>query len=98
MTDDRTIIAYVLADSDRADRELALRLEAWRDGWRAACQHLGDRYEEGFADGLLYRKQLEHATVAELRGELARWDGRREDFGKPRPGDIQPRTRQAGAA
>ena len=91
---DPAVMAYVLADSDRGDRELAARLEAWRDGWRAACDHLGDLYEAGYADGILLRKRAEHGTVRALAAELRRWDGLREHFGDPRPDDIQPRTQE----
>lgn len=97
MDTEAAVQALILAASDRADLELKLRQEAWRDGWRAACDHLGDLYEAGYADGILLRKRAEHDTVRELQAELRRWDGLREHFGDPRPDDIQP-ARKAGAA
>jgi hypothetical protein len=94
---DPAAAGLILAASDHADHQLEARLEAWRDGWRAACAHLGERYEAGVADGILLAKQVEHGTVRQLALELRRWDGLREHFGDPRPGDIQPH-RRAGAA
>jgi hypothetical protein len=92
MTDlDQAIKAYVLAGSDRADLELALRLQAWRDGWRACGIHQGGQYEAGYADGILAFKAAQHGTVKGLHYELARWDGPRENFADPRPGDFPGR-------
>jgi hypothetical protein len=89
MTDlDTAIRAYVLTGSDRADLELALRLEFWRDGWRACAQAHGDTWEAGFAAGILTFKAAQHGTVKALRHELARWDGPRQNFSQPRPGDF----------
>ena len=98
MSTDQAIEALILAQSDRADAELTLRLEAWRDGWRACQQHQGGAYEAGFADGILAYKHAQHGLVTSLRGHLIRWDGLREHFSRPRPGDKQPATRRPGAA
>jgi len=90
MTDiDTAARAIVLAGSDRADLDLALRLEAWRDGWRACDAAQGAQYEAGFHDGILAFKAAQHGTVKALRHELARWDGTREQFADPRPGDYK---------
>jgi hypothetical protein len=89
MTDlDQAAVAYVLAGSDRADLELALRLEAWRDGWRACDTHQGDQYDAGFMAGILAFKAAQHGTIKALAHELARWDGPREHFADPRPTDF----------
>jgi hypothetical protein len=96
MTDlDTAIKAYILAGSDRADLELAARLEAWRDGWRARGIAQDGAWEAGYAAGILAFKAAQHGIVKALRLELARWDGPRADFGKPRPGDYPGK---AGAA
>jgi hypothetical protein len=82
------VVADLIALSDERDLELRRRLEAWREGWRAAEAHLGEQYEAGYVDGLLARKRIQHAGVRQLQLETLRWDGPREDFGRPRPGDY----------
>jgi hypothetical protein len=95
MSTDQAIQALILTASDRADLELTLRLEAWRDGWRACQQAQDNAYEHGYTDAQLDYKTIQHAAVRELALELARWDGPREHFARPRPDDVQPRARQA---
>jgi len=60
-------------------------LAAWRDGrregWRAG-------YDRGYVDGVETRKHAQHLLVDLIGTHLARWDGLRRDFGKPRPGDY----------
>ena len=97
MSIDQAVQALILTVSDRADIELKLRLEAWRDGWRACQQAQQNTYEQGYTDAQLDLKSIQHGIIRDLQLELRRWDGLREHFGDPRPGDIQPRVRRAGA-
>lgn len=80
--------AQLLAESDLRELELRLRLDAWAEGFAAAAAQFADHYQRGFADGIAAYKAAEHGIVRNVRAELARWDGPREDFGKPRPGDY----------
>jgi hypothetical protein len=68
--------AYVIADSDRHDLELALRLAAWRDGWNACLDHL--------AAQIGGRITPPHPSVLEI---LRYGPGGRAHAGDPRPGD-----------
>jgi hypothetical protein len=88
MTRPEAVDAF-LAYSDERDLELRLRLAAWRDGWRACQQHLGDTYEDGYTDAQLDVKKIHHGVVHDLRQHLTTWDGLRENFSQPRPGDYQ---------
>lgn len=89
MTAEQAVRAYILADSARADRELAARLAAWSDGWRACETRNDDQYQAGYIDGLLDRKHAQHDMVAQLRLDQARWGpGGRGRFADPRPGDY----------
>ena len=95
------IQAYFLAESDRRDRELTSRLNAWREGWNACQTALSDAYEDGYSDALLTIKhghhdtvraaqQLRDWTIAEEAIETARWGpGGRQHFAGLRPGDYQ---------
>ena len=88
MTTD-VIRTFILAESDRRDRELQARLNAWRQGWDACTAALGDAYEEGFTDALMALKHAQHQAVTLTRGEQERWGPRgREHFADPRPGDY----------
>ena len=89
MTTD-VIRTFILAESDRRDRELQTSLDAWRQGWDACTAALDDAYEAGFADGLTALKHAQHQAVTLTRGEQERWGpGGREHYGDPRPGDHQ---------
>ena len=85
--------------SDERDAQLRLRLDAWRDGWRADETREGDRYEAGFADGAMALKDVQHDIYQGIRQERERWAVRgeprtREAFGRPHPGDYPGRGRQ----
>lgn len=82
-------VAALLALSDERDRQIALRLQAWRDGYAAAVAHLGEQYEVGWVNGLLARKRIQHAIVEAAKLEMVRWGGLRARFGDPRPGDYE---------
>jgi len=60
-------------------------LDADRDGYRR-----GERtgYDRGYIDGIEARKHAQHLVADVIGAHLARWDGLRADFGKPRPGDY----------
>ena len=89
MTTDEAIRAYLLAESDRGQQELELRLQYWRDGWNAAQLACHEAYEEGFADGCMALKQAHRDAVRALETEQARWGpGGRARFADPRPGDY----------
>jgi hypothetical protein len=72
--------------SDERDLQLRLRLDAWRDGYQAGHQA---GYDAGYLDGIAARKHAQHLLVDVIGAHLARWDGLRRDFGKPRPGEYQ---------
>lgn len=66
----------------------------WHAGWTACEFFLSDRYEAGFADGVMALKRAQHDAhrLAEL--DALRWSVRgeprsREDFGDPHPGDYR---------
>ncbi|MGH3273247.1 MAG: hypothetical protein ACRDNZ_02850 [Streptosporangiaceae bacterium] len=80
---------------------LLLGLSAERDTWqrrvlaaeirgfdRGVASMAGER-ERGFVIGVLAVKRAQHDVHRSLQAELARWGGRREDFGRPREGDYQ---------
>lgn len=83
--------ARVLAESDLRDRELRLRLAAWREGYAAAAAQFREHYERGLTDGVLAYKAAEHGVVRDLRQHLRAWGGLREHFADPRPGDYMGR-------
>jgi hypothetical protein len=77
--------------SDERDMWLSRVLEAeWR-AYERGAESASSEYDRGFADGVLAVKAALHGAVTDLRQHLKMWDGRREDFGKPRPGDYQGR-------
>jgi len=98
------IRTMVLAESDRRDRELQARLDAWQEGRNVALAALSDSYEDGFTDGVLAYKKAQHAThkaaedlrdwvIAEEAIEHVRWELRgeprtRETFALPHPDDY----------
>jgi hypothetical protein len=91
-----------LALSDERDLHLRLRLEAWRDGYRAAA---AAQFEAGYVAAVADVKAAEHALYNHLRKvrevEERRWGpGGRARFGDPRLDDKQPscRPRKDGAA
>lgn len=84
--------AEVLALSDERDAQLAARLRAWHDGYRAAVTAA---YEAGFLDGRAEVKSAQHAIARAVELTLTRWDGLRADYGKPRPGDFPGRDGDA---
>jgi hypothetical protein len=71
--------------SDERDLHLRLRLDAWRDGYRIGHER---GYDCGYLDGIAARKHAQHLLVDLIGRHLARWDGLRRDFGKPRPGEY----------
>ena len=94
----KAAVAYVLADSNRADAEMADKLGWWRLGYAAAAAQFTDYEAAGYARAVADVKTAQHYIVGYLRHHLRMWGGWREDYGRPRPDDVQPRTRQAGAA
>jgi hypothetical protein len=84
-------MAPLLALSDERDLYRAHALAMWRDGYRAAAAQFHERYESGYTDAQLGLKRIQHGLVADVTQHLRTWDGWREDFGKPRPGDFPGR-------
>ena len=83
------IQAWWLAESDRRDRELQARLNAWQQGWDACTAALTGAYEEGFTDALMALKRAQHQAHRLTVLESERWGpGGREHFADPRPGDY----------
>lgn len=93
-TPGQALHAYILAEADHCEHETQARLEAWRDGWRACEIAHSGQYETGYTDAQADRKALEHGAVRDLQQHLITWDGLRENFSQPRPGDYPG---QAGA-
>jgi hypothetical protein len=87
MSTDEAVRAFV-AYSDEHDLQLAARLAAWRDGWQACETHLGDQYEAGYAQAQADFKALQHGTIRDLTQHVTTWDGLRQHFARPRPGDY----------
>lgn len=94
----------VLALSDERDRQLALRLAAWRDGWRACELACRDAIEAAYWQGVNDADREWHAALAPAREaarrsartpshaelEQRRWGpGGRSRYGDPRPDDYQ---------
>ena len=75
----------VLALSDERDLWLARVYRTWREAY-ALGRARG--YDAGYLDGIAARKHAQHLLVDVIGTHLARWDGLRRDFGKPRPGDY----------
>jgi uncharacterized protein CbrC (UPF0167 family) len=90
-------IAWILASSDYADREHDARLAYWRDGYAAGLAAAASAYDDGYTDAMLGLKHIQHDIVTEMRHYLTAWNGLRQHFGRPRPGEKQP-CRPAGAA
>ncbi|MDP9864026.1 MULTISPECIES: hypothetical protein [Streptosporangium] len=102
-----TPVPYALAAALVADldgqhrRERQAYEQGYRDGHRSgweigyghAHQEMADRWAALAAQ---IRNLSRTPTHAEL--EVRRWDGRREDFGRPRPGDRQGRRLAAANA
>ncbi|TDD35264.1 hypothetical protein E1287_14225 [Actinomadura sp. KC06] len=98
VTSESTRHPYIVAVemlADSADRERAIFETAWSAGYAAgfdAGTEIGyDCAEAQMAEAWApvaesvrrLGRTLNHAEL-----ELRRWDGRREEFGKPRPGDY----------
>lgn len=73
-----------------AERDLQERRACamWREGYAAGLAARADDYSHGYADGVAARKHARHLLVDVIGTHLARWDGLRRDFGKPRPGEY----------
>lgn len=90
------VLGELLERSDERDTALALRLDAWRDGYTTAAT---DAYDAGYADGVASLKRAQHDAVRLTELDRDRWHVccgpcRR---GGHRPGcrDCQDRTRAA---
>jgi hypothetical protein len=83
--------AALLALSDERDTQLALRLAAWRDGYRAAAAQFAAYESAGFLRAVASFKAFQQREVTDLRQHLVTWDGLRTRFGNPRPGDFPGR-------
>jgi hypothetical protein len=77
--------AAVLALSDERDIWLARVYRTWREAYALGR---GRGYADGYLDGAAARKHAQHLLVDVIGTHLARWDGLRRDYGKPRPGDY----------
>lgn len=53
-------VARLLAYSDEVDKQLRLRLAAWREGFAAGERAHEDDYERGVHDGRMLNKRAEH--------------------------------------
>jgi hypothetical protein len=78
----------MLEVSAERDRQLALRLNAWRDGYRAALGQIAEAEARGYARAVAEFKAAHHGVIADIQLEHRRWDGPREHFGKARPTDY----------
>ena len=86
----------LLEVSDLLDDQLRERLQAFREGWRAAELAHADDYDLGYVAGLLRRKHLEHNAVDVAKVYARRWELRgeprtRRTFGQPHPDDFAGR-------
>ncbi|HUZ29930.1 MAG TPA: hypothetical protein VMU90_11850 [Solirubrobacteraceae bacterium] len=54
-------------------------------------------WSEGFAAALADVKAAQHGIVRDVRQHLRTWDGIREEFGRPRPGDYTGAPARAGS-
>lgn len=84
-------VAEFLALSDERDHALARIIAAERRGFERGAAAATDHYERGFHDGAMALKRAHHDAHRLVAEELARWDGWREDFGKPRTNDFRGR-------
>jgi hypothetical protein len=84
-----------LSLSGALDLEHALTLQAYRDGYAAAAAQFGDYEAAGYARAVADFKRAQHDHVRELRQHLAMWDGLRQRFSRPRPGDYPGREAAA---
>jgi hypothetical protein len=75
----------VIALSDERDLWFARVYRTWREAYALGRAH---GYDAGYLDGIAARKHAQHLLVDVIGAHLARWDGLRRDFGKPRPGDY----------
>lgn len=88
-------LAALLELSDLMDRQLVLRLRAYREGWQAAEQARADDYSTGYADGTMGHKHAQHDAVEALKLYMRRWSLRgqrrsRRTFSAPHPDDCGP--------
>jgi hypothetical protein len=68
-----TVREWWLAESDRRDRELAGRLNAWREGYAAGDAAREDDYERGVHDGIIGYKKATKDLVEMARLQVARY-------------------------
>lgn len=82
-------VAEVHEMSDLMDKQLALRLTAYREGWQAAeLAHAAD-YDAGYVDGLLGLKHAQHDAVEAAKLDALRWGPRgHEHYSDPRLSDA----------
>ena len=59
--------------SDLLDGQLRMRLQAFREGWRAAELAHADDYDRGYSDAIADVKRIQHATVKLLAPGGAAW-------------------------
>jgi hypothetical protein len=95
-------IAELFGRSGERDLQLRLRLAAWREGWRACQDAMGDVYEAGFTAGIAAYKAAQHDAVRLVELDARRWELRgeprtRSGFARPHPDDY-PGQRGKGAA
>jgi len=88
--------AGLLALSDERDlhlrRLLAAEAGAYERGYR---EGRADGEAAGYIRAVEQFKRAQHEAVEDLQLHLTRWDGLRERFGDPRPGDFPGRQVKA---
>lgn len=90
MTDmiDPAVREWWLTESDRRDRELAARLNAWREGYAAGEAAHADDYDRGVHDGIIGFKKATQDLVTMARLQMARYGPHSRQVTDPRPGDF----------
>lgn len=92
----------LVADLDSQHRrERQAYEQGYRDGHRSGWEvGYGHAHREMAARWAALAAQVRQTarTPTQTELETRRWDGRRQDFGKPRPGDRQTRRLAATAA
>jgi len=81
-------VAAFIALSDERGRWLWRGRAERRAAFQCGADSMAGEYDRGFTDGLIAYKAAQHDACRGLQAELDRWNGPREDFGKPRPGEY----------
>jgi hypothetical protein len=86
-----------MAESDRRDRELSDRLNAWREGYAAGALAHADDYERGVHDGIIGFKKALMDTVEMARLQIRRYGPESRQFTDPQWGDFPGMFRGRGS-